>query len=80
MRKRSFKHFDEGQFKQKLNNIKLDEVLECTDVNIATEMLTHKLTTILDELAPIRTFQTRTQYAPWLSEETKSLKKQREEA
>ena len=49
-------------------------------MNIATEMLTHKLTTILDELAPIRTFQTRTQYAPWLSEETKSLKKQREEA
>ena len=80
VRKRSFKHFDEGQFKQKLNNIKLDEVLECTDVNIATEMLTQKLTTILDDLAPIRTFQTRTQYAPWLSEETKSLKKQREEA
>ena len=35
---------------------------------------------ILDELAPIRTFQTRVNYAPWLSDETKLFKKQREEA
>ena len=78
--KRSFKNFDKDQFRQKLHQINLEEVLGCTDVDKATEMLTKKLTLILDELAPIKTFQTRTQYAPWLTDETKLLKGLREEA
>ena len=43
-------------------------------------MSTSKLTIILDELAPIKTFQTCTNYAPWLGKETKILKKDREAA
>ena len=43
-------------------------------------MSTSKLTIILDELAPIKTFQTCTNYAPWLGKETKLLKKEREAA
>ena len=35
---------------------------------------------ILDDMAPIKTFQTRSNYAPWLQEETKLLKDQREAA
>ena len=80
VRKRSFKNFKKEEFKQKLGQINLHEVMSCTDVNTATELLTHKLTEVLDLLAPIKTFQTRTQYAPWLSEEAKLLKKKREEA
>ena len=80
IRKRSFKNFKKDEFIEKLENIELNEILECTDVDRAVELLTTKLNSVLDELAPIRTFQTRVNYAPWLSEETKLLKKKREEA
>ena len=76
----SFKQFTKDEFKLQPSQINLEEVMSHTDVNTATEVLTQKLTSILDILAPIRTFQTRTNYAPWLSEEAKGLKKQREEA
>jgi hypothetical protein len=49
-------------------------------VNKAAELLVNKLTNILDELAPIKTVQTRTNYAPWLANETKELQKERNEA
>ena len=80
IRKRSFKNFKKEQFLEYLDQINLKEILDCTEVDKAVEILTNKLNIILDELAPIKTFQTRVNYAPWLSDETKLLKKQREEA
>ena len=80
VRKRSFKNLKKEDFKLKLSQIDWNEVMSCTDVNTAAESLTQKLTGVLDLLAPIRTFQCRAQYAPWLSDEAKLLKKQREEA
>jgi hypothetical protein len=73
VRKRSFKNFEETTFKQKLSECNLAEILECSNVNDATAMLIGKLTNILDTLAPIKTFQTRSNYAPWLSDETKNI-------
>ena len=42
--------------------------------------LTNKLTLLLDQVAPVRTVQTRTRYAPWLSKETKASMKTRDTA
>ena len=39
-----------------------------------------KVNFILDRMAPVRTFQTTTKYCPWLSEETKQVMKERNEA
>ena len=39
-----------------------------------------KINNILDKLAPIKTFQVRKKYAPWLSDTTKNMIKQRNEA
>ena len=80
VKKRSFKDFDEAAFKLKISECGLEEILEHTDVEKAAEMLTTKLTDVLDEMAPVKKFQTRNNYAPWMSKETKSLKKEREEA
>ena len=80
VKKRSFKGFDETAFKNSIKECGLEEVLGCNDVDVAAETLTHKLNKVLDEMAPVKKFQTRTKYAPWMSEETKLLKKKREEA
>ena len=46
----------------------------------AVQLLSDKITTALDKTAPIKTFQTRTKYAPWLSKETENLIARRNEA
>jgi hypothetical protein len=80
VRKRMFKNFDDETFKEKLAGTNLDEILACTDVNEAAELLVNKLNKVLDEMAPVKTVQTRSNYAPWLSEETKTLQKERNAA
>ena len=80
VKKRTFKCFNEEEFRNSLIESGLDEVLNCTDVNLAAEILTTKLSEILDIMAPVKKFQTRTNYAPWMSKETKLLKEKREEA
>ena len=80
VRKRMFKAFDEDLFREELKGCNLDEILSATDVNIAAELLVNKRTQILDQMAPIKTIQTRTKYAPWLEEDTKNLQKERDTA
>ena len=80
IRKRMFKNFDDKKFRQELAESKLEEVLDCSDTNEAAELLVNKLNKVLDNMAPVRTIQTRSKYAPWLSEETKDLQTQRNAA
>ena len=75
-----FKNFDDETFKQKLAETDLDEVLACSDVNEAAELLVNKINKVLDEMAPVKTVQTRNKYAAWLSEDTKKLQEERNAA
>ena len=59
VKKRSYKHFDDKIFLQKLNESNFSEILEYTDVDTATGLLVSKLTVILD----IHTSQD--QLSPW---------------
>ena len=77
IRKRVFKNFDEKAFQTKLEQSNLDEIVSCNDVNDATKLLIDKISGVLDEMAPIKTIQTRSNYVPWLSEETKVLQQDR---
>ena len=47
------------------------------DVNVAVEMLTERLTHVLNKYAPIKIIQVREKYAPWLSDTTKEAMQQR---
>ena len=80
IKKRIFKEFDGEKFKNDLEKTNLDEILECYDVNDATKLLIDKITLVLDQMAPIKTIQTRNNYVPWLSEDTKTLQIDRNEA
>ena len=43
------------------------DIYLCEDANIAADLLSKKINSVLDELAPLRTIQTRTNFAPWIS-------------
>ena len=80
MRKGCFKNFNEDEFRSRVRKLSWFDVYSCDDSNQAAQLLTQKLTSILDQLAPIRTIQTRTRFAPWLSTETKAAMKERDNA
>ena len=80
VRKRVFKNFDENEFKQAVQQLSWWELYSSNDPEEAAEILTRKITTILDSMAPVKTIQVRKGYAPWLSESTKRLIKERNEA
>ena len=73
IRKRSFKNFVSSDFISAVNQIRWLDVYLCSDPNSAVELLSNKITAILDIMAPMKTFQVRTNYNPWLSQETKRM-------
>ena len=80
VRKRVFKNFVDKDFQQAVKNLSWCNLYSCGDPERAVNILTGKLTTILDQMAPVRTIQVRSKYAPWLSDNTKQLLKRRNEA
>ena len=80
VRKRCYKEFDESIFREQVANISWYELYSCEDLDQAVQILTCNLTRILDELAPVKTVQIRTRYAPWLSSDTKAVMKERDAA
>ena len=61
---------NEKSFIEEVRKASWWSVYRCEDANEAAEIFTHILTEILDRHAPVKVYQTRTNFAPWLSEET----------
>ena len=78
VRKRSFKYFNPVEFVNAVQQLSWLDLYLRNDADTAVELLTSKLTFILDTLAPMKTFQIRTKYAPWLSTCTVNLMKERD--
>ena len=47
-------------------------------VDVAVRLLSEKRVAILDQMAPMKTVQIRTNYIPWLSQLTKDLMQERD--
>ena len=71
MKKRSYKNFNEQDFIEAVRNISWYDVYSCQDVDQAVDILTSKLTELLDKMAPVKKFQVRTKYAAWVSDSTR---------
>ena len=76
VRKRSFKNFEESVFLQKIRSLSWWDLYQATDVNKAVDIFTKKVSHVLDQVAPVKTFQTSSKYCPWLTQETKVLIKE----
>ena len=79
VRKRSYKNFDKTKFLECVKNISWWDLYQTTDVSQAVELFTSKINTILDQMAPVKTFQTSSKYCPCLTEKTKLMIKERTE-
>ena len=79
-RKRSYKNFDENLFVQKIRDLSLLDVYMSQDANEAACIFTNKLTSVLDKMAPVRNIQTRTNFAPWMSDDLKTQMEARDKA
>ena len=80
VKKRSYKNFDKSAFLAEIEKIKWWDIYKCESVDTAVKLFSDKITKVLDQLAPVKTIQTRTKYAPWLSTSTKELIEKRDQA
>ena len=78
--KRSFKNFDKEVFLGDIGKIAWFDLFMSEDPDKAASMLTTKIPSVLDTHAPVKTFQVRKNFAPWLSKETKKIMDERNSA
>ena len=69
--KRNYRNFDPEQFLSEVRAISWWEVYSCEDVESAAQLFTNKLNNVLNRMAPMKKYQVRKKYAPWLSKNTK---------
>ena len=77
--KRSYKNFDKSKFLRDMNQMDWTDVFLCWDVNDATETFTQKFKYILNQHAPWTRIQERKNFAPWLTNDTKRMIKERDQ-
>ena len=80
VKKRSYRNFDQEDFLARIRSTSWWDVYQSVDVNEAVQLFNSKVNSILDEMAPIKTFQTSSKYCPWLSENSKLLIRERNKA
>ena len=82
IKKRDFSSFNERGFLAEIKSINWMCVYSCENVDTAVQVLTDKISDILNrkDMAPVKMFQPRDHYAPWLSDETKIIMGQRDNA
>ena len=78
IRKRSFKDFESLKFIDAIRKTSWWNVYSCDNVEEAVTLMTSKINEILDVMAPLKSFQVRTKFAPWMSQNTKNRIKERD--
>ena len=78
--KRTWKNYDQTEFLEILRKYNWNEILLMTDVNLANSQLEDWMTEALDKVAPLKIFQTRSNFNNWIQDDTKTLMKSRDAA
>ena len=77
IKKRNYKNFVIGSFlldvQEHVTNGAFDKVIKSENVHEASALFSGIFGTILNKHAPLKVFQVRNNYSPWLSKETKQL-------
>ena len=78
IKKRMFKKFDPKLFLEAVSRTSWLDVYLSDDIDTAVNLVSAKLNKILDAMAPVKVIQVRSNYAPWVSAETKQKMKERD--
>ena len=78
IKKRSYKNFQPNEFLKAMRETSWWDLYSCEDPEKAVEIFTQKMTLILDDMAPVKKYQVRSNYAPWLTSKTKDLMNERD--
>ena len=78
IRKRCYKNFNPDLFVHRVGELGFMDVYLSEDVDEAFGLLSSHISTILDDMAPMRRIQIRTNYCPWISKETMTMIKERD--
>ena len=79
IRKRSYKNFDPVVYRQKLDAENWSEIYEITDVDLANDFIESRIVKFLDEMCPFKTVQFRKDCKTWLTDETKTKMRLRDD-
>ena len=80
LKKRNYKNFDAASFLTHISQTNFDKVNHCNNPDTAAAIFSGIFGSILNQHAPVKVYQTRNNYVPWLSSETKELMKKRDKA
>ena len=78
MIKRDRSKFNLARFKSRIQDIDWSEFFRSRDINILNDIFVQKVGTILEEEAPLKTFQARKNHKNWLTNELKIKMKERD--
>ena len=78
IRKRCYRNFDPQLFIKSVRQTNWLDLYLSTDVNRAVYILTSNITNILNVMAPMKTFQLKKNYNPWISKCTLDMMKERD--
>ena len=80
IKKRNFKNFNPANFLTDIFNTDFSKVTSSDDPDMAASLFSGIFGSVLNKHAPIKTYQNRTNYVPWLSTSTKKFMKMRDQA
>ena len=78
VRKRQWNSLDIEKLKQRISEVDWTQLYNQEDPNLAYDLLETQLQEALDSQIPVRNFQTRKDYRPWVKKETKETMEQRD--
>ena len=80
IKQRNYKNFNPTEFLTEIACTNFDRVKLCFDPDTAAALFSGIFGSVLNKYAPVKIYQTRNNYVPWLSQETKDLMNRRDKA
>lgn len=80
IKKRNYKQFNPISFLTQISQTDFSKVTSCQNPDTAAALFSGIFGSILNQHAPLKVYQTRNNYVPWLSTETKEIMKSRDKA
>ena len=66
---RSYLHFDENNFRDRLIDINCDPLYDCVDVNDAWMFYIENISRVINLMCPLRSFKIKNMKDPWITNE-----------